>query len=181
MAAQATTLTKREAIVSSLSRLPPEELGGRDVAALSDEALEELWLERQAALKEWSARQADAAKILDARVAALLDGDEETVRGALEDLDFELGAAAERHRTPSVLALLQPARRRLLNAAKMVQNGFRLSEFGRARPVARSVPPSEYPRGTPRRGRDPPATAAPFEDRRAAQASSTRRRTSTTR
>ena len=45
-------LTRRETIISSLKRLPPDEVG--DVESLTDAELDALWADRQESLRKWS-------------------------------------------------------------------------------------------------------------------------------
>ena len=77
-------LTRRETIISSLKRLPPDEVG--DVEALTDAELDALWADRQESLRKWSEQLSDAAKSLQARLAALLSDDYEEMLEALDEL-----------------------------------------------------------------------------------------------
>ena len=77
-------LTRRETIISSLKRLPPDEVG--DVDALTDAELDALWADRQESLRKWSEQLSDAAKSLQARLAALLRDDHEEKLEALDEL-----------------------------------------------------------------------------------------------
>ena len=77
-------LTKREAIISALKRLPPDEVG--EVDGLTDDELDALWADRQVSLREWSERLSDAAKSLQNRLAALLQDDHQEKLDALDEL-----------------------------------------------------------------------------------------------
>ena len=77
-------LTRRETIISSLKRLPPDEVG--DVESLTDAELDALWADRQESLRKWSEQLSDAAKSLQARLAALLRDDHEEKLEALDEL-----------------------------------------------------------------------------------------------
>ena len=81
-------LTRRETMISALKRLPEEEVG--DVDALTDDALDALWNDRQESLRKWSEQLSDAAQSLQNRLAALLRDDEKAKLEALDELDFEL-------------------------------------------------------------------------------------------
>ena len=77
-------LTRRETMISALKRLPNEEVG--DVDALTDAELDALWADRQESLRKWSEQLSDAAKSLQARLAALLRDDEKEKLEALDEL-----------------------------------------------------------------------------------------------
>jgi hypothetical protein len=77
-------LTRRETIISSLKRLPPDEVG--DVESLTDAELDALWADRQESLRKWSEQLSDAAKSLQARLAALLRDDHQEKLEALDEL-----------------------------------------------------------------------------------------------
>jgi ElaB/YqjD/DUF883 family membrane-anchored ribosome-binding protein len=77
-------LTRRETIISSLKRLPPDEVG--DVDALTDDELDALWNDRQESLRKWSEQLSDAAKSLQHRLQALLRDDEKEKLEALDEL-----------------------------------------------------------------------------------------------
>ena len=77
-------LTRRETIISSLKRLPPDEVG--DVESLTDAELDALWADRQESLRKWSEQLSDAAKSLQARLAALLRDDLKEKLEALDEL-----------------------------------------------------------------------------------------------
>jgi len=81
-------LTRRETMISALKRLPHEEVG--DVDALTDDALDALWADRQESLRKWSEQLSDAAKSLQHRLQALLRDDLQEKLEALDELDFEL-------------------------------------------------------------------------------------------
>ena len=77
-------LTRRETIISSLKRLPPDEVG--DVESLTDAELDALWADRQESLRKWSEQLSDAAKSLQNRLQALLRDDHEEKLEALDEL-----------------------------------------------------------------------------------------------
>ena len=77
-------LTRRETIISALKRLPNEEVG--DVESLTDAELDALWADRQESLRKWSEQLSDAAKSLQARLAALLRDDLKEKLEALDEL-----------------------------------------------------------------------------------------------
>ena len=77
-------LTRRETIISSLKRLPPDEVG--DVDALTDAELDALWNDRQESLRKWSEQLSDAAKSLQNRLQALLRDDLKEKLEALDEL-----------------------------------------------------------------------------------------------
>ena len=77
-------LTRRETIISSLKRLPPDEVG--DVESLTDAELDALWADRQESLRKWSEQLSDAAKSLQNRLQALLRDDHEAKLEALDEL-----------------------------------------------------------------------------------------------
>ena len=71
-------------MISALKRLPNEEVG--DVESLTDAELDALWADRQESLRKWSEQLSDAAKSLQARLAALLRDDHEEKLEALDEL-----------------------------------------------------------------------------------------------
>ena len=77
-------LTRRETMISALKRLPNEEVG--DVESLTDAELDALWADRQESLRKWSEQLSDAAKSLQARLAALLRDDLKEKLEALDEL-----------------------------------------------------------------------------------------------
>jgi len=87
------TLTRREAILSALDRLPDDAFDGADLAALGDEELDVLWTARQEELREFSERLTDTAKTLAGRVDVLADAgaDDDALLFALRELEYELG------------------------------------------------------------------------------------------
>ena len=98
-------LTRRETMISALKRLPHEEVG--DVDALTDDALDALWSDRQESLRKWSEQLSDAAQSLQNRLAALLRDDEKAKLEALDELcvsvsrrvdGVEVGAVTMSHR-----------------------------------------------------------------------------------
>ena len=92
-------LTRRETIISSLKRLPPDEVG--DVESLTDAELDALWADRQESLRKWSEQLSDAAKSLQNRLQALLRDD---LKEKLEALDELYATVSEAYRVDGVEA-----------------------------------------------------------------------------
>ena len=109
-------LTRRETIISSLKRLPPDEVG--DVESLTEAELDALWNDRQESLRKWSEQLSDAAKSLQNRLQALLRDDHEEKLEALDELCVSVSRRwrgvweRSRRRVDGVYDARSPRRRR---------------------------------------------------------------------